>query len=537
MSALYYLKPSVQIEPLVNQWYAYPFLINPATYAAVLRNYQLSVMKSYLQMPMAHAAALKNPNMVGGPFIDYNGKRTDEVRALRDEINDKTTDLLAFAEGLAELQSKLKTKAKGTPLEALYAEIPEALKPYIELVYDMQHQPHIRLIEGLLYQSELYNPEFQSLALVPREDDHRSFVFSTPRLADEDLIMLNIPFHDTRIEQLVQLKENPKSLEEIRSLFGLDYSDEQLETVFTQEAPEQVDNARYTGEGVRVRYYGHACVLLESADCVVLTDPLLSYTYPSDLERFSYADLPEHIDYVVITHAHHDHIVLETLLQLRHKIGTVIVPASARGNLQDPCMKNVLKAIGFESVIEMQEMETVGNAHAKITGLPFFGEHCDLDIRSKLVYQVALGGKKFIMAADSSSLNPSVYKKVADITGPADTLFIGMECTGAPMSWAYGPLFSEKIEKSLDDIRRSNGSDAQKGLELADVFGVSAVYLYAMGAEPWLNYFMALQHGHSENTNHEVEELLQSCDARGMQAESLFAKKELFFTHEPSLVM
>ena len=200
-------------------------------------------------------------------------------------------------------------------------------------------------------------------------------------------------------------------------------------------------------------------------------------------------------------------------------------------------MKNVLKAIGFESVIEMQEMETVGNAHAKITGLPFFGEHCDLDIRSKLVYQVALGGKKFIMAADSSSLNPSVYKKVADITGPADTLFIGMECTGAPMSWAYGPLFSEKIEKSLDDIRRSNGSDAQKGLELADVFGVSAVYLYAMGAEPWLNYFMALQHGHSENTNHEVEELLQSCDARGMQAESLFAKKELFFTHEPSLVM
>lgn len=39
--------------------------------------------------------------------------------------------------------------------------------------------------------------------------------------------------------------------------------------------------------------------------------------------RFTFNDLPDRIDYVVISHNHQDHCSPEVLMQLRHKIGTV----------------------------------------------------------------------------------------------------------------------------------------------------------------------------------------------------------------------
>jgi hypothetical protein len=56
---------------------------------------------------------------------------------------------------------------------------------------------------------------------------------------------------------------------------------------------------------VRVRYFGHACVLVETA---VLTDPFVSYDYPAEVPRYTLADLPDQIDYALITHAHSDHL-------------------------------------------------------------------------------------------------------------------------------------------------------------------------------------------------------------------------------------
>jgi hypothetical protein len=58
----------------------------------------------------------------------------------------------------------------------------------------------------------------------------------------------------------------------------------------------------YGGRGARWRYFGHACILLETAGVSLLFDPTLSYTYESDVSRYTYQDLPDLIDYVVITH-------------------------------------------------------------------------------------------------------------------------------------------------------------------------------------------------------------------------------------------
>ncbi|HKX32300.1 MAG TPA: MBL fold metallo-hydrolase, partial [Blastocatellia bacterium] len=46
-----YLKYNVALEPLFNQWYAWPHLIPPATAAMNMVNLHLKIMKSYVSAP------------------------------------------------------------------------------------------------------------------------------------------------------------------------------------------------------------------------------------------------------------------------------------------------------------------------------------------------------------------------------------------------------------------------------------------------------------------------------------------------------
>ncbi|HWK03635.1 MAG TPA: MBL fold metallo-hydrolase [Puia sp.] len=523
-----YLRLDVQIEPLVNHWHAYPFTIAPATAAMMVANYQLKVMKSYLQMPMAHVTALKNPDMAGGPFINYEGMRLGEIRILKDAAEQKQAALIQFAEAVDELTGFLQDKAKGLPLEELYTEIPEALRGYVELVYDLEDRPSIRFIEGLLYAGPYYDRKLQgfSLALIDRDD--RPFIFSTPRLKNAGNVQLAIPFDDPRVDLLNRLKTVPLPYSTIKEQLGIPDEDDDTFRSFLTSA-RSPERPLFDGDGVRVRYFGHACVLLETKDVSILIDPLISYKYDTDIARFTYADLPEKIDYVLITHTHHDHIVLETLLQLRARIRNIIVPRSGSGLLHDPSMKLILKNIGFHQVIEIDDMEKIAVEGGYIMGIPFFGEHCDLNIRSKSAYQVRLGKASFLLVADSSCLNPEVYRNVQKLTGDIDTLFVGMECTGAPMSWSYGSFFSRPPERQIDQVRRSKGSDSRRAFMMISIFKIRQVFLYAMGSEPWLNYYMGLQHAHSSATDTECEDLAASCSKEKVSVERLFAIKELHF--------
>jgi len=72
--SLVYLKPNFVAEPMVDRWYAWTHLVSPATGCLNIKNRHVPIMKSYLLSPMAHAAAIKNPKMLGGPFIYNPGK-------------------------------------------------------------------------------------------------------------------------------------------------------------------------------------------------------------------------------------------------------------------------------------------------------------------------------------------------------------------------------------------------------------------------------------------------------------------------------
>ena len=527
MSQAVFLKPNVLAEPLVCNWYAWTHLIQPLTAGRNIVDRHLTIMRSFVQNPQVHLAATRNPAMLGGPFISYGPERVPDIKALIDRTLRDQADLITLAGAVKELDDMLRGEAKGFSLEPLYPKVPEALRGYVELVYDLNHNPYFRLIESLLYESRYYDASQQAFAMCLIEGDKdRPFVLSTPRLPEAGLLRVDRPFRHEGIDELFRMKRQPKPYGYIKELLGVSEEDGALfRTFFTEEEPAPY--AAYQGKAMRTRYFGHACILVEAPGVSILSDPVLSYEYHAGLPRYTYSDLPDRIDYVVITHNHQDHVLLETLIQLRHKIGAVVVPRGGGGGLQDPSLRLVLQRIGFRNVIEIDEMETIEIEGGTLTGIPFMGEHSDLDIRTKMTYLVRLGSGSALLAADSCNIEPRIYEHVQQVVGDVDVLFLGMECDGAPLSWLYGPLITRPLDRKIDHLRRLSGSNYERGIDIVNRFRCKEAYVYAMGMEPWLKYIMAKDYTADSDPIVASDRLIQDCRARGIIAERLYGEKEI----------
>ncbi len=522
-----FLKRNVMIEPLFNQWYAWSYLIAPATAAMYVANLHLKIMESFIAAPQVHVAALKNPANLGGPFINYGPERVGDIKALRERTIKECAPQLAFAEAVKSLDKILAEEAGGLSLEPLYGKVPDALRGYVELVYDLNNNPSVRFIEGLLYHSPYYNPAAQSVTLRQAERDDRSFVFSTPRLDTKQALHLHLPFDHPGLDELFKMKETPQALGHVKEALGIRGGEGELfSTFFTEEPPPPPSDFRRAG--VRVRYYGHACVLIETANVSLLCDPVISYETESGISRYTYTDLPGQIDYVLITHNHQDHCMFETLLQLRHKVRNILVPKNSGGWLVDPSLKLVLQHIGFPQVREIDELESVQIEGGSITGLPFLGEHADLNIRTKIAYLVKLEGNTILCAADSNNIEPRLYTHLQNVIGDLDLFFVGMECEGAPLSWLYGPLLTKPLARKIDQSRRFDGSDFEKALDIVERLKARQVYVYAMGQEPWLTYLTSIQYTDESRPIIESNKLVGECHSRGIGAERLYGQKEIF---------
>jgi L-ascorbate metabolism protein UlaG (beta-lactamase superfamily) len=535
---LVYLRRNVVPEPLFDQWYAWPHLISPATAAMNILGRHLKIMNSYIMAPQIHDLAVKDPKMLGGPFMDYDTDRKKEVKQLMETTLKKNGRLLEFAKAVQQLCKMLKQEANGFSLESMYGRVPEILKGYVELFYDVNNQPSFRFFEALLYKSEFYKPELQSLSFYLIEGDSRAFILSTPRLeAQPDTVHLQMPFNSPVLDELFRMQREPVSYAYIKNKMGVKEEDDALfRRFFTVEAPEGY--AKYEGEYIRTRYFGHACILIETKNVSILSDPVISYGYESDISRLTYADLPDVIDYVVITHNHQDHILIETMIQLRHKIRHVIVPRNGTGALQDPNVKLTLKHLGFQNVIEIDELDSIEMPGCTITGLPFLGEHSDLDIRTKMCHHVRLEDDlSILLAADSCNLEPKLYEHIQRVIGHVDVLFLGMECDGAPLSWLYGPLMPEPLSKDKDQSRRLRGCNFKEALDLVQRFRPKDLFVYAMGQEPWLNHIMSLKYTEESSPIIASNKLLEECREMKINAERLFGEKEIIYGRETSMAV
>ncbi|HEX5736375.1 MAG TPA: MBL fold metallo-hydrolase [Blastocatellia bacterium] len=488
----YRLADSTAAEPLINSFAVWSDTISPAPYSLHLLHYQIKTLSSYIANPEIHIKAVQNPKFIGGPFIDVPASRANEVKEILDRTEKDQKDNVEFAKAITEFYEYLAKEAKGQSLEPYYEKIPDPLRGYVELLYDYYSHPIVRLMESLLYESPYYKKELQSVRLFhqPGDNFRRPFV-STPRLQESDQIDWAVPFDSPDIDELFKVDVTPRPLGYLSELLGLDAEgQERLLPLLSQDPNPPAE--KWLGPGVRVRYFGHACVLVEWNGISVLSDPWLGVLSDKrDVERFSYKDLPEKIDFVIITHGHHDHFVPESLLRLRHRIECLVVPRTFGMFYADTSLKLMAKKLGFKNVIEPEVLESIKLPDGEIIAIPFFGEHSDL-AHGKSGYIIRAGKEKIMLAADSNCLDKKIYEHVRKAVGPIETVFLGMECVGAPLSWLYGALMPSKLPRNYDMTRRTKGCDSKAAHDLLEAIGGKRVYIYAMGCEPWYQYSMGL---------------------------------------------
>jgi hypothetical protein len=154
------------------------------------------------------------------------------------------------------------------------------------------------------------------------------------------------------------------------------------------------------------------------------------------------------------------------------------------------------------------------------------GEHADLP-HSKMAYVIRVGKKQMLIAADSNCLDQRVYENVRSTIGIIDTLFLGMECVGAPLSWSCGPFLPFKPDFSHEQSRRYKGCDSARAMSIVEAIGAKEIYLYAMGLEPWLEYLLGLALTEESEQMRQASRLLSNARQKGLtHAQLLFGKHE-----------
>ena len=522
-AAMRYLATSTVVQPLIHRWYAVPYFAAPHTGALNLAKRHLPALRSYLAAPETHAMALSNRDLFGAPFVNAREGGPAAIEELLERTLREGRPRLQLAEDIDTMRAVLKAKADGSSLAPLYAELPPSLHGISELVYDTAGNASLRFFEALLYRTAALQPEAQTISLLPRHDPNQPFVYGSPVLP-HGRAELNVPFSAPELGELFAGHRRRVDVEALVELFALDGVQRDIfRGLFTDREPRPYDHAA-PGE-VRMRYFGHASVLLEFEGCTVMTDPTLGYDDDGH-EHFTFADLPERIDVVVISHGHSDHFSLETLLQLRDRIGTIVVPQTSGGTLPDFNLRVFLEGFGFHNVVELGEVQSIDLGRARITALPFLGEHGDMDIRAKMVPMVRIGGRGFLFATDTSPIDPSIYELVGREIGTIDALFIGLECVGAPMSWLYGPLLDTPIGRDHDNDRGLKGSFAGPADKVAQQVGARHVFVYALGMEPWLKHLSGCWYDPQAEQVKQSELLTELCGKRGVPSELLYITDE-----------
>ena len=218
-------------------WYAWSYLISPATAACNIVHRHIKIMESYVQAPQVHINAARNPKLAGGPFINLDEKYLEQVIQLLECTKRECIEFIELEKSIKELGNLLQ-KESGSSLEPLYKDLPNKLKGLVELVYDLNNKASLRLIEPLLYH-KYDTSKYQMLLLSEVTKDFRPFVLSTPCLAVEEGIKLNIPYKDNRLDNFFSMRYVPGSLDEIEKELGIVQKDKKkFKNLFTLEKPE-----------------------------------------------------------------------------------------------------------------------------------------------------------------------------------------------------------------------------------------------------------------------------------------------------------
>jgi len=525
----YSLRPDVAVEPAIDGWYAWSYLLAPHCAAMLRRNHYRPMLEGYLAEPEKHAAALRDPRMQGGSFVYGEGDRYDVIASWWAKAGQENP-LDRLAEAIMELETEVLPRQNGRGLAETYQELPHALRGLVELYYERDNvTADYRFLEALVHGSDYAHavPQHVRFSFIRRDD--RDFALTTPLLAfDHDQLVVDVDLGSPALDRMFAGHLAADALDALAQELGIHDEDRALFDSYFAADPLEGRPVHPAASGTRVQYAGHACVVVEHDSACVLVDPVMSYSgYEHTAgERVTFDSLPDQIDCVAISHNHQDHMLLETLLRIRHKVREVVVAESTNGSLVDPNLPLILKRLGF-TVTGLREMESTDVGSMTLTSLPFIGEHGDLRIHTKSCFHLDVGGRGMAFAADATNINPGMYERVTAMLGTIDTLFIGMECVGAPVSWMYGAFFTHRLQRKLDQSRRLKGSNYEQALDIVRAMGPSEVFVYALGQEPWLGAVMCIEYDESHPAMTESSKLIEQLTSEGLRSKRLYLYEEI----------
>jgi L-ascorbate metabolism protein UlaG (beta-lactamase superfamily) len=518
-----FLRSNVVMEALVDRFYGWLHTVAPVQASMNLAFVQLPLLEAYLDSPQVHVATSRDPELRGGYFVNIDPARAGEVAQLVASIKQDRAGMLQIAAAIAEADELMRQNADGSGLSSLYSKLPAALNGLLEIAYDTNNQASIHFLEPLTYKSAAYDERRQSIQLSLDNGVERPFILSTPRLPDPGTLDLPLTFAHPGLTELAKARVAPTSSARLREVLELDDAAAAQLDRFLDTRPS-LSGDRHVQASGRIRYFGNACLLLQTPHAAIITDPFIS-TDSKPGDRYTLDDLPDHVDLALITHGHQDHAVLETLLQLRGRVGAVVVPHSSRGNLADPSLALYLSHMGFP-VVEANDFDEVAFPGGTVVATPFLGEHGDLDIRGKSTYWVKIGGRSVYIGADTASSSPGVCRYIRSHLGRVDVAFLSMECDSPPFTWLYQGLLTQPVSKKVSDSRRLSGADATQASEIMTELGASEAYVYAMGEERWQGHIMPTSYTPDSYQLRQIEDFLRWCADAGIHAEHLLNKRE-----------
>lgn len=513
-----YLDEAVAAVPLVDSWYAWGQLVDPVSYALNIRGRYIPLLESFVEAPELHADAVQDDVLLGGPFVGLPASDVDRAAGLLSELRCKA-QLASFAAAIRELYAGLgEQRDVGTAAEIA---IPKLLQGLVDVGLDVLGRPHVRIRGSLVEEAGLVSEARQSVYLSRLHPDRRTFVFSTPFLDRSNGVEVATRFADSRLDALFRAYEQPVDAARLGADLGLSGAAMMRFSSLFLRAESKRRYRPPDNKTLRWRHFGHGCVLVEAEGASILIDPLIAHASPKDgPERPTYGDLPPRIDALVLTHNHQDHVTVETLLRLRHRVERVIAP-NALDTLEDPSVASLLRRLGYDNIHILEEFGETHCGAITVEGYPFSGEHGDLDVRSRLNYKVSCAGRSLFFASDSDVRDTRLYQLSQRRIGRLDALFLGMECEGAPVSWVYGPLFPKPLPWRQDQARRLSGADYEGAKALVDILRPEAAYVYAMGEEPWVTHLSSKAYTPQAFPMRQAAQFVEYCQARGMASARL----------------
>ncbi|UQZ34021.1 hypothetical protein C2I18_11065 [Paenibacillus sp. PK3_47] len=209
------------------------------------------------------------------------------------------------------------------------------------------------------------------------------------------------------------------------------------------------------GTATRATWFGHSAVLLEMEGVTLFLDPMLGRA-PSPFpfiggKRYSrqlpagVADLP-HIDAVLLSHDHYDHLDYGTIKQLQHKTSMFIVPLGVGAHLKR-------WGVPRECIREFDWWDELVFSGLTLTCAParHFSGRSLLDRNTTLWCSWILQGKQAnVFFSGDSGYGPH-FAEIGRKYGPFDLTL--MECGQYDRRWADIHMMPEQTAQAQTDLQ------------------------------------------------------------------------------------